>query len=201
MPRLAVADKKEIQKKTRKKLLNTAAIEFATCGFTGANINRISIAAGFAKGTIYNYFPSKRALMLALIDEIGAMHTAHIVNQIETETNPNAKVKRFFEAGFEFVEQYPHKAQVAISAVYGFDPEFKARIYQAYQELFDLIIEGIIGEGIASNDFRSNDPNFTAALLMSLYLGGSSLFGPDGRVWFDPEKVASFVLDGIRQCK
>jgi AcrR family transcriptional regulator len=52
----------------RLKLQSTAAEEFALSGYDGANINTISIHAGFAKGTIYNYFPSKRALLLALID-------------------------------------------------------------------------------------------------------------------------------------
>jgi hypothetical protein len=35
---------------TRQRLLEAAASEFAREGYTGANINRISQAAGFAKG-------------------------------------------------------------------------------------------------------------------------------------------------------
>jgi AcrR family transcriptional regulator len=199
MPRLATAAREEIQNETRNKLLEAAAAEFATQGFTGANINHISIAAGYAKGTIYNYFPSKRDLMLALIDEIGAFHSDFIIAQAEPETDPTERMKQFFDAGFQFVEQYPHQAQVAINAVYGFDKEFKERIYQAYTRLFDLLIEGIVGQGIAQGDFSSRDADSTAALLMSIYLGGSSLYNPDGGVWFNAEKVAIFVMDGIRQ--
>lgn len=199
MPRLATADKEEIQNKTRQELLSAAAHEFATQGFTGANINRISLAAGFAKGTVYNYFPSKRDLMLALIDEIGALHTDFIISQVEPETDPTARMKQFFSAGFGFVEQYPEQAQVAISAVYGFDQEFKEQIYQAYQGLFSLLIDDIVGYGVERGDFAGTNPDTAAALLMSIYLGGSSLYSPDGGVWFDPEKVTNFVMDGIRQ--
>ena len=109
MPRLAIAEKEEIQNNTRKKLLDSAVSEFANHGFTGANINRISIAAGFAKGTIYNYFSSKRDLMLALIDEIGAMHSDFIINHVEAAGRPDERLKIFFEAGFNFVEMYPHQ--------------------------------------------------------------------------------------------
>ena len=199
MPRLATSDKEEIQNKTRQELLSAAAHEFATQGFTGANINRISLAAGFAKGTIYNYFPSKRDLMLAIIDEIGAIHTDFIISQVEPETDPTERMKQFFSAGFNFVEQYPDQAQIAISAVYGFDQEFKERIYQAYQGLFALLIDEIVGYGIERGDFSAINPDTAAALLMSIYLGGSSLSDPDGGIWFDPEKVAAFVMDGIRQ--
>jgi AcrR family transcriptional regulator len=177
--------------------MKAAAAEFATYGFTGANINRISLAAGYAKGTIYNYFPSKRELMLALIDQIGANHTDFIVEQVILQASAVDRTKAFFNAGFNFVEQYPEQAQVAISAVYGFDPEFKQRIYQAYQRLFDLLIEEIIGLGITNGDFRTENADTAAAFLMSIYLGGSSLYSPDGGIWFDAEKVTAFVMDGM----
>src|SRR5215207_10383484 len=58
------------QKEThRTRLLEAAAAEFADAGVDGANVNRISLAAGLAKGTIYNYFPSKRDLFLAVVRE------------------------------------------------------------------------------------------------------------------------------------
>jgi AcrR family transcriptional regulator len=199
MARIATTDKEAIQMQTRNRLLEAAAVEFANKGFTGANINAISLAAGFAKGTIYNYFPSKRALMLALIDTIGIQHTDFILKRVGTESTSIGRMQVFFEAGFDFVEQYPEQAQVAISAVYGFDPEFKERIYQAYQGLFDLLINDIVGLGIAAGDFRVENADTAAALLMSIYLGGSSLYNPDGGIWFDAEKVTAFVLDGFRK--
>lgn len=197
MPRLAVATKTETQNQTRQRMLEAAAAEFAAQGFVGANINQISLAAGFAKGTIYNYFASKRELMLALIDEIGSQHAQYIIAEVEPETESIDRIRQFFTAGFHFVEQYPAQAQIAINAVFGFDQEFKNRIYAAYQELFDLLINDIVEYGNECQDFDLSDPNSTAALLMSIYLGGSSLLGPDGRIWFDPDKVVDFVLNGI----
>lgn len=198
MARLATAEKQEIQNETRTKLLDAAAIEFANNGFTGANINQISLAAGFAKGTVYNYFPSKRGLMLALIDDIGARHTTFIIEQATSHSDAVKRLEAFYQAGFEFVEQYPVQAQIAINAVYGFDAEFKKRIYQAYQGLFDLLIEDIIGLGITQGDFTHENADTAAALLMSIYLGGSSLYNPEGGVWFDAQKVTDFVMSGLR---
>lgn len=199
MPRLAEATKTETQSQTRQKLLEAAVSEFAANGFIGANINQISLAAGFAKGTIYNYFPSKRELMLALINEIGTQHAQFIIAQVEVEDEPVERIKKFFAAGFTFVEQYPAQAQIAINAVFGFDAEFKERIYAAYEGLFELIIEDIVLYGVGNQQFEASNPNSTAALLMSIYLGGSSLAGPDGRIWFDPDTVADFVLNGLRK--
>ena len=58
----------EQRRQVRAALLASAARHFAAHGLAGANINRISLDAGYAKGTIYNYFPSKEALFAAVLD-------------------------------------------------------------------------------------------------------------------------------------
>ena len=121
------------------------------------------------------------------------------MRQVESIATPVERMQVFFKAGFDFVEQYPEQAQIAISAVYGFDPEFKERIYKAYQRLFDLLINDIVGLGISSGNFKAENADISAALLMSIYLGGSSLYSPDGGIWFDAQKVTSFVMDGLRK--
>ena len=183
---------------TRDQLLEAAAIEFAQEGYVGANINRISRSAGFAKGTIYNYFPSKRALMFALIEEIAAPHVAFILELVEQENDHDEQLKCFFRAGFTFVEQNPVQARVIINAVYGPDSEFKNHVYQAYSQLFTLLIHEIVEAGIASGGFRPVDADLTAALIMTVYLGSCSLLGDDGKIGLDPEQVTEFVIDGLR---
>lgn len=51
----------------RNRLLAAAADAFATHGLHGARIDDISLAAGLAKGTIYNYFDSKEHLFREVI--------------------------------------------------------------------------------------------------------------------------------------
>jgi AcrR family transcriptional regulator len=199
MPRLRRDVKDKVMSETRQRLLEAAAVEFAREGYVGANINRISQTAGFAKGTIYNYFPSKRALMLALIDETAAAHIDFILEQVEPEGDPSPRLKRFFSAGFAFVEHHPAQARMIINAVYGPDEEFKQRVYQAYERLFTLIMQDILGAGIARGDFRPMDPDLTTALVMTIYLGSCSQLDVDGKIWLDPEQVVTFILEGLRQ--
>src|SRR6266568_4921358 len=54
---------------TRTRLLAAAAQEFARAGLERANVDAISLAAGYAKGTIYNYFASKEDLFLAVVEQ------------------------------------------------------------------------------------------------------------------------------------
>jgi AcrR family transcriptional regulator len=198
MARLRKAVRDESIAETRRRLLEAAVTEFANEGYVGANINNISQAAGFAKGTIYNHFPCKRDLMLTLIDEIAADHIRCIVQQTESEQSPSQRLMRFFSAGFAFIESHPARARLIVNALYGPDDDLRGRVYQAYDRLFGLITHDIVETGIAQGEFRTVDGNFAAALVMTIYLGGSSLLESNGKIWLDPDKVATFVLDGLR---
>jgi AcrR family transcriptional regulator len=61
----------EAKQETRSRLLEAAAREFGRAGFERANVDAISLDAGYAKGTIYNYFSSKEDLFVAVVDAAG----------------------------------------------------------------------------------------------------------------------------------
>jgi AcrR family transcriptional regulator len=198
MARHKEAERETVLSETRRRLLEAATTEFAREGYDGANINRISKAAGFAKGTIYNYFPSKRGLMLALIDEVSESHIDFVLEQVQEEGDPGHRLERFFEAGFAFISDHLAQARVMINTLYGPDVEFKAHMYQAYQPLFQFVGNDIIAAGISRGVLREVDPDATAALLMTIYLGAGSQVDEDGRAWLDPSQVAAFALHALR---
>lgn len=200
MPRYKDDEKEQVRSETRRKLMQAAAKEFADRGFEAANVNRISMSAGFAKGTIYNYFPSKRDLMLAFIDEVGQMHVDYIRDRVRQEESPRRRLETFYVAGFGFVMTYFSEAWAIYGALNGPDLEFKLRLSQVYEPLFRLLGEEILAPGIAQGEFREVDTGYpTAGLLMLIYLGTSSQLTPDGKHWLDPRQVADFVLHALRK--
>jgi len=184
---------------TRTRLMSAAVIEFASKGYAEANINRISETAGFAKGTVYNYFPSKQALMLALITKVGAFHLVFIGEQVRKDESAAGRLERFLAAGFEFVENHPAEARFLITTLYGADNEFKMAMYEAYLPMFRLVGEDIVTFGIRQGVFKESDPIRTAALLMTLYLGTSSNVDQGGKVWLKSSEVAQFALQALQK--
>jgi AcrR family transcriptional regulator len=199
MPRHKKAERQEIMSQTRQRLLQAATVEFAREGYAQANINRISKAAGFAKGTVYNYFDSKRALMLALIDEIAASHFAFVSALVDQEEDPACRLERFFEAGFAWVTENLDQGRVMITTLNGPDPEFKVHMYEAYQPMFQLVGREIVAVGVAQEVFRQVEPEAAARLLMTIYLGVGSQVNEQGRQWFSPAEVTALLLDGLRK--
>jgi AcrR family transcriptional regulator len=198
MPRHKESDREEIMSETRTLLLAAATEEFAREGYLGANINRISKNAGFAKGTIYNYFESKRALMLALINEIAAGHLEFMASQVRKDDDPASRLERFFEAGFAWVTDNLPQGRLLFATLNGPDEEFKVRMYEAYLPMFQLVGQDILTAGMEQGLFRQLEPVSTAGLIMTIYLGTGSQVNEQGQQWFPPAQVAEFVLKALQ---
>ncbi len=198
MARYKDTDRQTALAETRRRLLEAAADEFSQHGYESANINNISLAAGLSKGTIYNYFSSKQALLLALIDDIARVHFNFLAEPVRRETEPRRRLERFFEAGIDFVRQYPAQARLITTTVYGPDETFKQRIYQSYLPFFDLVGAEILQPGIAQGLFQAANIPATASLIMITYLGCCAQMNTQGTVWLDARLVADFVLRALR---
>ena len=198
MPRHKDSDREDIMNETRTLLLQAATEEFAREGFKGANINRISKNAGFAKGTIYNYFESKRVLMLALIDDIASGHLEFMSQQVLQEGDPARRLERFFEAGFAWVTDNLAQGLVFFTTLNGPDMEFKTSMYEAYLPMFQLVAQDILAVGIEQGIFRQVEPVSTAGLIMNIYLGTGSQVNQRGEQWFPPSQVSEFCLQALR---
>jgi len=191
------SERKGIMHETRQLLLRAAAEEFALHGFDKANVNRIAESAGFSIGTVYNYFPNKRELMFAFIDQTAQLHVDYIVEGVISEQDVRRRVEVFYQRGFRFVEDHLTQAKAIFSVLNGPDQEFKLRMFQGYQALFQLLRDDILAAGMDQGVFRRVDPQETANLLMLIYLGTGSQSGPEGNLWLDAATVADFVLHSL----
>jgi AcrR family transcriptional regulator len=197
MARHKDVERDQVMSETRRLLLKAAIEEFAREGYDGANINRMSKSAGFAKGTIYNYFDSKRALMLTLIAEIADGHLDFIEEEVLQQDSPARRLEVFFEAGFAWVETNLTQGLVMVNNLYGPHTEFKSAMYDAYQPMFGLVSEDIVNAGIQQDVFRKVDPQVTAGLVMNIYLGIASQVNEEGRTWIATEQIVDFTLHAL----
>jgi AcrR family transcriptional regulator len=199
MPRYKEADREEARSETRRRLLDAATEAFARDGYAKANINRISQSAGYAKGTIYNYFESKRMLMMALIDDIAESHVQFISEKVQGGSDPDQRLAEFFRAGFDWVMNNVNQGLLMINTLYSPDEEFKRYMFYAYEPMFQLVAQDILAPGIKKGRFRQVNIREMTHLLMTLYLGTASQVDAEGRVFHDPGLVADFALHALQR--
>ena len=154
----------DTKQETRGRLLEAAAREFAQRGLERANIDAISLAAGYAKGTIYNYFSSKEELFLAVVEEACAQATASA--SASPEASARERVRATLAAFCAWAGANEGFARVLVRECLMGTPELHARIAQAEEPLL-AEIRAILEEGLSRGELRDDVPPELLALAIA----------------------------------
>jgi AcrR family transcriptional regulator len=67
----------------------------------------IAEAAGVTRAVLYDHFPSKKALFLAVLEEQNAIFLGHVGARITGEGSAEERMRATLDAVFSFAEQHP----------------------------------------------------------------------------------------------
>lgn len=96
-----------VNKEERQAALAAAAMQvFAEQGYHGATMQTIAERAGVSKGGLYDYFPSKEALLLYLADQLVSGMVATMESALATPGSITDRVARFVEEGLASVDEW-----------------------------------------------------------------------------------------------
>ena len=144
--------------------------EFAERGLAGARFDEIAVAAGHAKGTIYNYFESKEALFFAIVEEwcglLGAAVDPH---------HPGTARERLLAIAaldVEVARKDPDLARVVVQQTSALAGVHRVAVDEAIAPGLDLLTAAIRA-GLESGEFSSPHD---APTLARLFLGVLSSF-------------------------
>jgi AcrR family transcriptional regulator len=154
----------EVKEATRARLLTAAAEEFARAGFERANVDAISLAAGYSKGTIYNYFPSKDELFLAVVEE--AVAQAAAPGPAPPHASAGERLLLVLGGFCGWAGQHDSLARVLVRECLMGTPGLYPGVIGAEWPLTGQL-EGIIAEGMHHGEFRSDVPAGSLALAVA----------------------------------
>jgi AcrR family transcriptional regulator len=182
----------EQQELHRTRLLEAAAAEFAGAGVDGANVNRISVAAGLAKGTIYNYFPSKRELFLAVVAEASARAAAGAGAPNDDATTAD-RLTALLESDVAWVREHEEFARVLVREALAGDPRFQPQVLEAAAPFVEPV-KRIIAAAVERGELRDDLAVDQLALLFSgLCELAVSLHWGAGGGWPGLEEIPALV--------
>ncbi len=156
----------------RIQILQAARGIFVERGFLAARVEDIAARAGLSKGAVYFYFPSKRAMFDALVDE-EYERTLQIL--LETENASINSTMKLFRLGREYLEYFsaiedPPRFFLLMTEMAIRDDGVRQHL-RAIHERFVQGISHVIAQGVAEGLFRPVDPQAVAVLLKGLVDG------------------------------
>ncbi len=123
----------------RRQLLDVACVEFAVSGFHATSMDDVASAAGVTKPVLYQHFPSKRALFVELLDDVGRQ----LLQELETSTSAahtgRERVEEGFAAYFRFVTGNEAAFRVLFGASARNDPEFAEIVERVLDESAEAV--------------------------------------------------------------
>ena len=122
--------------------IENAALElFAHHGYGHTSISQIAKAAGISKGLMYNYYESKKALLLAIVRKGFEMGNAMNTNGIEEiPSEPMLFLRFFVETTFQQVQEHFHYFRLLASLSFQEDvmAEIKPEIDRQKEQLLSM---------------------------------------------------------------
>ena len=151
----------------QEEILQAAASVFASKGYAAATTREIAAAADIAEGSLYNYFGSKRDILVAIISR-SPSPMDRLLADTEHLTDRDQFVRFIEQALMAPAPEQPWMRTI-IKEAWADDELF--RQYQAghIEELTSRLAH-IIGSGVKAGWLRPLDPNVTAATVIALLM-------------------------------
>jgi AcrR family transcriptional regulator len=179
---------------TRTRLLQSAASAFARDGLVRANINAISLDAGLAKGTVYNYFPSKEALFAAVVEE-ACRRTAADSDDPGPGTPTRERLRALVRADVAWAAEHEPFARVLVREVFSGEPELYARVVEAAAPYVGRVVE-VLRDGVDRGEVGVDRPVEQLALVFTGFglLALAQHWG-SGNTWPALDEIPDLVVD------
>ncbi|MCR4402916.1 MAG: TetR/AcrR family transcriptional regulator [Firmicutes bacterium] len=146
-------------------ILDAAQQVFSKKGFHQATVEEIADAAGVGKGTVYLYFPSKKEVLVALIEE----RLRDLTRELERRARSVAvgarscteKLRRAISYQMEVLRKSQDFLAVTFGDIGELGRELDKRTKDA-RRAFLAVMESIISEGTNRGEFRDIDPRLAS---------------------------------------
>ena len=154
-------------------ILDAALIAIAEHKISDITMRDIAKSAGISNGALHYYFPSKKELLLSLLNKVDQMfNEPRETDFAEHGLTLSEKLRRFFDGQHDLNEQKVTEVFIDFWGQGLKDPIFQAKIQNIYNNWRGAIKE-IIQEGIDQQEFDPNLSRYFPHLICSIIEGAS----------------------------
>jgi AcrR family transcriptional regulator len=136
----------------RRQLLGAAQEVFVAQGYHAAAMDEIAERAGVSKPVLYQHFPGKLELYLALLDESVEELTGIMRDALSSTTDNRQRVPATFQAFFDFVSGSGEAFRLVFESDLSNEPEVRKRLNRTMYAIADMISQFIREDAGLSDD-------------------------------------------------
>jgi AcrR family transcriptional regulator len=127
----------------RRQLLGAAQEVFVAQGYHAAAMDDIADRAGVSKPVLYQHFPGKLELYLALLDESADELVAIVREALSSTTDNSERVPATFRAFFDYVGTSGEAFRLVFESDLSNEPAVRARLDRTMRECAEMVSQFI----------------------------------------------------------
>ena len=136
----------------RAQLLEVARKVFGGHGFHTVTMDTVAREAGVTKPILYDHFPSKRELYLALLEADLALLRTRLHAALQAPTGNRQRIRASFQAYFDFVDDHAEGFRLLMQEAIGAEREFREMVGQFRDEVLKEVADLILRESQSNLD-------------------------------------------------
>ena len=185
----------------RRQIMDAAARVFAEKGYAATTTKDIALAADIGESTLYNYFESKRDILLGIAAYQAALLDAVFQKAVTLETRQ--QMVEIFVTVMDIILEQQHYIRALIGEAWVNDDILYNHLVRRLTQISEFL-EAFISTKVASGAFRPIDPKLGARMVIAVFIGAilPALRGVEPQP--DPaqrhqlaETIISLWMDGV----
>ena len=136
----------------RRQLLDAALEVFVSQGYHAAAMDEIAERAGVSKPVLYQHFPGKLELYLALLDESVDTLVEKVRDALKSNADNKQRVAATFGAYFEYVGGQGQAFRLVFESDLGNEPAVRARLDRGQRECAAMVSQVVREDAGISDD-------------------------------------------------
>ena len=136
----------------RRQLLEVARKVFGRRGYHTVTMDDVAREAGVTKPILYDHFPSKRELYLALLEADLANLQKRLSEALESSRGNRERIRASFQTYFDFVDEHAEGFRLLMQEAVGGDRHFQDLVFKFRDEVLERVTEVIVRESKGNLD-------------------------------------------------
>ncbi len=197
-----MSPKPDVSEERKDQIMAAAEEVFTKKGFNDARMEDIAEETGLSKGTLYLYYKSKDAIIIAILDRIFQREFKIFANLDLTNTSATEAIWDLTETISKDVKMMMRLMPITFEFMgLAFRNKFVQKAFKSYFKYYLDILTPIIEQGIKSGEFREENAH-EIALAMGAIMEGTILLWVYDKSAVNPEEHIKsgmkLLLEGVK---
>jgi TetR/AcrR family transcriptional regulator len=156
----------------RERIVTAATREFSEKGYQGASINTLVDDLGISKGSIFQYFTSKKGLFLFIFQTaVDRVRRTLVGVKEETEDlEVFERIRRSILTGVDFVRRHPQIYHIYLKLLFDREAPYRAELLKAIRLFSADYLGSLVEKGLERGEIRQDIPLEQAVFILDAVL-------------------------------